>query len=577
MFNNIAKLGLILDKKRKKNLIILFCLLFIVGFLESIGVALIFPMLSMIFVETDSNLKILKFFESNLNVKDKFQITKITIIVFCINTIIKNILLILSIWIKQKFTLDLQNSLASNLLSVYLDKPMSFHEDNNSAPLVRNLISEIKVVTKSYILAYVNILSELVFLGILFFLLVYINVKMALIIFAILSSISFIIFYFNKNKLNAFGEIKLKYGALSFKILKESLDSIKEIKINLQRDKIVRNFFKYIGRSGKMGVIASVYGALPRPLFESILIILISVWLLFFISSGASIMDFLPLLGLYLVSFMRVMPAVTRILNNFQALKYSGPSFKKIFDDLREYKTKSKIVNTKKIMLMDKIEYQNISFSYDDNKNILEGINLIIKKNTFTGVVGSSGSGKSTLLDLMLGLRKVKSGVIKIDNIETDLYTNFEKWVENICYVPQSVYIYDENIKQNITLEKDESLIDQERLNKAIKTSRLESFIDNLPSKLNTNLGEVGDKISGGQKQRIGIARAVYKDAKIMIFDESTNALDKKTEIEVLHNLKEISKYKTIIFATHSVDIINNISDQLISIENGKLNSEGKI
>lgn len=576
MFNNIGKINLIFDKKRKKILIILFCIMLLVGFLETIGVGLIFPMLSMIFIETDSNSKILTFFQSNLNIVDKFQMTKIIVIVFCSITIIKNILLVMSVWIKQKFTLDMQNSLAANLLSVYLDKPISFHDDNNSASLVRNLISEIKVVTKSYILAYINIFSELIFLGILFVLLLFINLKMTLIIFVALSSISFIILFFHKNKLNEFGEIKLKYGTLTFKILKETLDSIKEIKINLQKDNTIRNFHKYIARSGKMGVLAHVYGAFPRPFFESILIVSISVWLLFSLESGVSIIEFLPLIGLYLISFLRVMPAVNRILNNYQALKYSGPSFKKIFKDLKEYKTKSKAVDSKKIMLNEKIEFQNVTFNYDDNKNILESINLIIKNNTFTGVVGSSGSGKSTLLDVMLGFRKIKSGVIKIDDIENDLYANFGKWAENICYVPQSVYIYDESIEKNITFEEDESLIDQERLNKAIKTSRLESFIENLPNKLKTNLGEVGDKISGGQKQRIGIARAIYKDLKIMIFDESTNALDEKTESEVLHNLKKISKYKIIIFATHSVDIINDVSDQLISIENGKLYLEKK-
>lgn len=577
MFNNIGKINLILDKKRKKILIILFCILLLVGLLETIGVGLIFPMLSMIFIETDSNSKILTFFQSNLDIVDKFQMTKIIVIVFCSVTIIKNILLVMSVWIKQKFILDMQNSLAANLLSVYLDKPISFHDDNNSASIVRNLITEIKVVTKSYIIAYINIFSELIFLGILFVLLLFVNLKMTLIIFVALSSISFIILFYHKNKLNEFGEIKLKYGTLTFKILKETLDSIKEIKINLKKDNLIRNFHKYVARSGKMGVLASVYGAFPRPFFESILIVSISVWLLFSLESGVSIIEFLPLLGLYLISFMRVMPAVNRILNNYQALQYSGPSFKKIFKDLKEYKTKSKAVDPKKIMLNDKIEFQNVTFNYDDNKNILESINLIIKNNTFTGVIGSSGSGKSTLLDVMLGFRKIKSGVIKIDDIENDLYANFGNWAENICYVPQSVYIYDESIAKNITFEEDESLIDQERLNKAIKASRLESFIENLPNKLKTNLGEVGDKISGGQKQRIGIARAIYKDLKIMIFDESTNALDKKTENEVLHNLKKISKYKIIIFATHSVDIINDLSDQIISIEKGKLNLEKKI
>ena len=575
MFNYFGKINLIFDRKRKKNLIILFSLLLFVGFLETLGVALIFPILSMVFVENDSNSKILIFFQSNFNIEDKFQIIKIVVIVFCIVTIIKNILLVLSVWIKQTFTLDMQNFVAANLLGMYIDKPMSFHDNNNSASLVRNLISEVKVVTKTYIIGYVNIFSELAFLGILFVMLMYVDLKMTLIIFATLLSVSFIVLYFHKNKLIQFGEIKLKYGTLSFKILKESLDSLREIKINLQKDNIIRNFHKYIGRSGKMGVFTSIYGSFPRLIFESILILSVSAWLLFFLNSNnsnSSIIEFLPLLGLYMISFMRIMPAVNRILNNLQGVKFADPSFKKIFEDIKVNKIKSKLTDSKKITFKEKIEYQNVSFSYDDNKKILENINLIIERNTFTGIVGSSGSGKSTLLDLILGFRKIDNGLIKIDNIETDLYENFEQWAENICYVPQSVYIYDDNIEKNITLEENESLIDQVRLKKAIKTARLESFVENLPNKLKTNLGEVGDKISGGQKQRIGIARAIYKDLKIMIFDESTNALDKKTESEILHNLKEISKHKTIIFATHSVDIINHLSDQTILIDNGKLN-----
>jgi len=571
MFTNLKKIYAILDRRGKINLLFVFFILIIIGILDTIGIGLIFPLLSLILEDSNANTYVKEFFQTYFNIIDRDTILKILVISFCAVIIIKNIILVFSVWIKEKFLLNLSSRLSTNLFSVYLDKPMMYHINVNSSELVRNLVSEIKNIVKSFILSFINIFSETIFLLTILVLLSFNNFKITIISFFCLVFFSGLMIFFYRNTLGKLGEVRLKYSALILKILKESFDSIKEIKVGFLSDNVVRNYFKFFNRIGKMNINVYVFGSLPKPMFEIIIVIFLTFFLFYSSNRELNIIEYLPTVALYFAAIYRAMPSLTRMINNIQSMRYSNPSFKKVENDLLNYKTKKKDLVTIKTDFNNKIDFENISYAYDKNNLILKKINLQIKKNSFTGIIGQSGSGKSTLLDLLLGLSQKTEGTIKIDDKEIDLFNNFNNWAQNISFVPQSIYIYDQTIEKNITLLDDKNLINYEFLEKVIKLSKLTDFINNADDGLDTHLGELGDKISGGQKQRIGIARALYKNSKILIFDESTNALDYNTEKEILTNLSNLKNEKTIIFASHSTKILEELSDKIINIKDGKI------
>ena len=210
------------------------------------------------------------------------------------------------------------------------------------------------------------------------------------------------------------------------------------------------------------------------------------------------------------------------------------------------------------------IKFENISFGYEKSKlNVLKNINFEINKNESVGIIGSSGSGKSTLITLLMGMLKPQQGDIKCDNVS--IYEDIYNWQNKISYVPQDVFLINDSIKKNIAFGLDEENIDNNKIQKVIDMVFLNNFIKSLPNGLDTVVGERGANISGGQKQRIGIARALYRNPKILIMDESTNSLDEFTENELIDDLFKFKKNYTLILISHNKSVFKNF-DKIIDL-----------
>ena len=180
---------------------------------------------------------------------------------------------------------------------------------------------------------------------------------------------------------------------------------------------------------------------------------------------------------------------------------------------------------------------------------MLNNVSIKIKKNQLIGILGKSGQGKSTLIDLITGLIKPTKGIIKVDNKKID--NNELSWQQNIAYVSQKAYVIDASILENIAFGVNKEKIDLNLVKKCSDIAELTKFIKSRKDKFETQIGERGTRLSGGQMQRIGIARALYYDANILIFDESTNSIDEETEKRIYNNLKKLKKKYTIIVINH--------------------------
>jgi ABC-type multidrug transport system fused ATPase/permease subunit len=203
----------------------------------------------------------------------------------------------------------------------------------------------------------------------------------------------------------------------------------------------------------------------------------------------------------------------------------------------------------------NKIDFKNISFKYENSNIYLKNINFTIKKNTIFGIKGKSGSGKSTCLNLITGFLNPTKGAVLVDG--KSIRKNVNNWQKIIAYIPQRVFLIDGTLKENICFGIKENSIDYVKLEKALNYSQIKDFIDPNQGGLNKLLGERGKKISAGQIQRIGLARALYKSPQILILDESTSALDKKTENKILQDVSKLKNIMTIIIVSHSEEVLS--------------------
>ena len=224
---------------------------------------------------------------------------------------------------------------------------------------------------------------------------------------------------------------------------------------------------------------------------------------------------------------------------------------------------------TRSLDFKKQIELKNINFNYDKNQNIIENLNLKIEKNEIIGITGESGIGKSTIINILTSLLKVKKGEIYADNKLIKSPEDFRKYQNLFTISSQDTYLLDGTIKENIIFGSDGNF-SEERFNEAIKFSRLENMVNNLANGINTSVGSTIKQLSSGQKQRISIARSIYCDRKILIFDEATNALDEENEKSIFENLKKLKINKTIIIISHNPKNLD-ICDHVYKIENKNL------
>ena len=256
-------------------------------------------------------------------------------------------------------------------------------------------------------------------------------------------------------------------------------------------------------------------------------------------------------------------------MNSIQQVRYGKISLDIYLKELELTDTFTKNSENVELNFKNEIHLQNISYSYPKSKSeSVKNINLKIKKGELLGIVGKSGSGKTTIIDIILGLLYPTTGTISIDKNLID--TRNLIWRSLFGYVQQDIFLIDDSLKKNIALGVAEEEINYQNLQYAINSAQLSNFVDSLPLKVETNVGEKGVKISGGQRQRIAIARALYFRPSVLILDEATSALDIETEKNVMESISNLKGKCTIIIISHRLSILDNC-DRVFKLEKDKL------
>ena len=566
--NFISLWEIMTNQERKKSLMFIF-FAFIQVILETLSIGSLYPLLLGIFGDNtevfNNDLFSLNFIQKYLDSSN--QVILISLIILSM-FLLKNTFIIFVIHWSQTFERNIKIRLKKTVLWSYLNNDYLFHIDSDRAKLVRNINTSTSSIISAIRMTMTFINDFVLFIFLLMFMTT-INPVLVLFIAATIAIISFIYFIIFRGLLIKYGQFSFEREGESLKRLMQSFSLIKEIKL-FNKEKYFLNFFnKEETLFQEFQRKAYIIRSYPRVFFELLFVIGLLLYInLNLFNSQLSMSEILPKTALLAIILVRMVPSINKIIYSAQRINQLQKSNDEIIFELKDTRLIIENVDKEETDLdeayeFEKINLKDICFSYDQKKNVFQNFNLEIKKGSFIGIVGASGSGKSTLVDLLTGLLKPKSGYIQLNDMSANV--DDKKWKKIFGYVTQSNNLFNDTIYTNISFETDLNKIDKVRLNDALEKSGLNKFVNKLDEGINTLVGELGYKISGGEKQRISIARALYKNSQILIFDESFNSLDIDTKSIILEEIKNLSKLKTIIIISHNVNDLKDC-DKIINL-----------
>ena len=469
----------------------------------------------------------------------------------------------------------------AQLMMYYQYMPYSEFLERNSADVMNNIIV-LASKTNTLVLALLRMISDIMTGVAIVLLLFFTDPIMLILLLSLLLTIAWVYDTFFKNKIFDYGKIEDNAGKEVFKGVRESLDGLRDIRIFGKE--------KYFFNIVKNGVIKGVEGNLksnliqvmPRYIFEFFMLSFIILFVIINIYLNRSIDNFLPVVAVFAIASIRIMPVLSGISNGLLAVRGSKYAVHKIYKDLSGKNSREKnqsISPQKKYDGIDKsfcyLEFDHVSFSYDgceNQKYALNDVSMKIHKNETIGIIGESGSGKTTLLNIMLGLLCPKNGCVYYNDIPLDSVIN--KWREKVAYLPQQVFLIDDTLRRNIALGEHENDIIESRVLNAVKKAKLFDYTMSLADGINTYIGESGVRLSGGQRQRIALARSFYFERDVLIMDEATSALDNETEEEIIEEIRCMRHKKTVIIIAHRLSTVRHC-DRIYKMKEGKIVDTG--
>lgn len=575
----LKQLMFILNSRQKKYFVSLILGSVFVGMLETLGVSVIIPfILVMLSPEKFMNNQYVRELMDMLNLTEYIQILLLVAAGVIVVYILKSFVVLLISYLQAKFRNEMERDLSNMMLEFYLHREYLFHININSSEVVRSVHSDISGVA-SVVENFSNLASEGFTTLLIGVFLVCINPVMAVILLILLGLTSVGIVIAFKKKINTSGEKCRNAFQKKIQYIQQSENGIKDIIVRQKYDYFMERFRLYSQQACKYNTLYLTISKMPNRIVEVVFIAGLLLSSIFCIGRGGDASLYVTQLGTFAVAAVRILPSISSIAVYMNGLIYFRPTVEATYQNLsdgenRDYKTERIALVEQKdggmdIRFNNVISVRNISWKYADNFDyVLEDVSLDIRRGEAIAFIGASGAGKTTLADILLGLLVPEKGRITVDGM--DIFANPVLWSKMVGYVPQSLFLLDDAIRNNIAFGVPEEEIDEDKVYKSLEEAQLKYFVENLPEGLDTNLGEQGLKVSGGQRQRIAIARALYFDPEILILDEATSALDTDIETAVMESVEALHGQKTLIIVAHRLSTIRKC-DKIYEVVNRKL------
>ena len=576
MMKILKNLIFLLTSDERKQGGFLLVMIIIMAFLDMLGVASILPFMSVVtdpgLVDNNLILNYMFQFSNNFGVQNKDQfIIFLGFFVFII-IILSLSFKVFTTYMQLNFIEMREYSISKRLIEGYLHQPYSWFLSQHSSNLGKNILSEVQQIVAKGFRPMIELISKSIVATAIIILLISIDTKLSFFVGLTLFLVYFTIFYFVRSYLNLSGEKRLKFNGIRFKVVNESFNATKEVKIGGLEEVYMANFSNAAEIYAKTRASSQAISLLPRFILEAIAFGGILLIMLYMMTKSGNFNSALPVISLYIFAGYRLMPALQQIYSSFTSLTFISPSLNKLKEDLKKLKISNNINYDNNVLKFKKnITLKNVYYNYPNtSRAALKNINICISAKSKVGIIGATGSGKTTTIDIILGLLEPCKGTLNVDG-KIITKQNVRSWQRLIGYVPQSIYLSDDTIAANIAFGVNSKYINKNRIEEVSRIANFHKFIlEELPNQYETKIGERGVRLSGGQRQRIGIARALYHNPRLLIFDEATNALDNETEKAVMEAINNINREMTVILIAHRIHTLQKC-DFILKIENGEI------
>lgn len=571
----VKKLLGLLDRRQKTRVVGLLFMMIFGALLETVVVSMMMPLVTVIMnPDMIKGNTLLRMLYDGFGCRNNNQFLIIIICFMIAGYVFKNIFLFFMYYAQAKFVTSGQFEMSRRLLTNFVNKPYEYYLEASTGNIIRIIQGDVANVF-SLLNNALQFLTELCVALCLVVLLLIIDPIMTVSIIAILGVTMIGSKQAFKGRLSKAGRDSQHYSGMMNRWLIQSIQGIKDIKI-LNKE---RHFIRQYEKNGKFYIAAqrknTVLSQAPRLIIEAVsmggMLAIVAVML----ASGRSIEGMLAQIAAFAMAAVRLMPSANRMNTYLNAISFLEPSLNTVCEDidttemLKKNKEKKK-KDAKPLAEINKvIEIKNITYTYpNSDKQLFFNLNMKIPVGKSVAIVGTSGAGKTTVVDILLGLLEPQSGQILADGV--DVKTNYEGWLAKIGYIPQSIFMIDDTIKNNIAFGLSEEEVDEERVWKVLEDAQIAEYIRTLPKGIYTGIGEKGVRLSGGQRQRLGIARALYHNPEILVFDEATSALDNDTEAAIMESINKFQGEKTMVIIAHRLGTIKNC-DMVYRVEDGRV------
>lgn len=478
------------------------------------------------------------------------------------------------IWFSTRLGNIVGADLSSEVFRRTLHQPYSVHVSRSSSEVISGMTQKISAAT-GVILAVVSIITSGFLLTSILTTLFFMDPMVTTISVVTFGSTYLFIAWLTRNRVKHNGQLNAREEVKLIKMIQEGLGGIRDILLDGVQE-VYCNAYSKSARQIQHRVSKNVFMiAAPRYAMETLGMLLIAMLVLVLNFRSDNSFLTLPILGMLALGAQRSLPLMHLIYGGWTNMLANKAALADALALLDQPMQKQEILdNPESLVLKENISFDNVSFHYGSHGPwVLKGLDLTISKGSRIGIIGATGSGKSTTLDLLMCLLFPVRGQILVDG-QRIIPDHLRSWQCMLAHVPQSIFLSDSTIAENIAFGIQKDQINLECVRKAAQQARIAEFIESRPEGYSAVVGERGVRLSGGQRQRIGIARALYKQASVLIFDEATSSLDNETEQSVMEAIEGLSKDLTLFIIAHRLTTLKNCT-QIVELGNGVVKSIG--
>ena len=563
-----------LSRHRQRQFGLLLILMLVSAFAEVVSLGAVLPFLSiLISPERVFDYPVVASVARSWNITSADQLLLPLTVVFATMAVIAGVIRIFLLWVSTRFAYTSGSDLSIKLYRHTLYQPYPIHLSRNSSAIISGIG---KVDATVNVLAMVlTLISSIVLLVAILLALVIIDPAVAPITIIGFGVSYGSITWLSRRRLRRNSHCVAYERTQVIKALQEGLGGIRDVLLDGTQPVYCDVYRQADYRLRQALGNSSFIGGSPRFAMEALGIVLISTLAYGLSHQAGGVATAIPVLGALVLGAQRLLPALHQSFNAWAIITSSHASLADTIE-LLDQPLPAELIQSAPMALpfQDAIRFKAVRFRYSsDAPWVLDDLNLTIPKGARVGFVGSTGSGKSTILDLLMGLLPPTEGVLLVDGRPIS-GNHVRAWQRTIAHVPQNIYLADISLAENIAFGVPREAIDLEKVQQAARQAQIANFIESRSEGYNALVGERGIRLSGGQRQRIGIARALYKQASVLVFDEATSALDNVTEQSVMDAIEDLNRDLTILLVAHRLTTVQHC-DTIVELEHGRIVMQG--